>query len=76
MRAETIQASPYDPATEILVEKAIDRHACRAGNAFDDIVWNEWMADAVAKHRDEEDDALGGNCETRSRTCSRESSER
>ena len=57
MLGGTIQASSDDPAAEVLIEKAIDGHACRAGNTFNDVVWNEWLADAVSKHRDEEDDA-------------------
>ena len=59
MRSETIQASPYDPAAEVLIDKAIDGHACRAGNTFNDLMWNDGMADAVSKHRDEEDDVAG-----------------
>ena len=76
MRGETIQASPDDPAAEVLVEKTIDGHACRAGNTFNDFVWNEGLTGAVLKHREKEDDVLGGNCETVARSCSRGSSER
>ena len=56
MGSETIQASPYDPAAEVLIDKAIDGHAGRAGNTFDGLMWNDGMANAVSKHRDEEDD--------------------
>jgi len=45
---------------EVLIEKAIDGRACRAGNTFNDLMWNEGMADAVLKHCEIEDDVSGG----------------
>src|SRR6266850_5897716 len=59
MSGETIQASPDDPAAEVLVEKAIDGYACRAGNTFNNVVRNEWLTAAVLKHRYEEDNVSG-----------------
>jgi hypothetical protein len=59
-----------------LVEKAIDWHARHAGNAFDDLVWNEWFADAVLEQCEIEDDVSGGNSESVERSCFRGSSTR
>ena len=59
MLGETVQAAPDDPTTEVLIEKTVDRHAGRAGNTFDDLVWNEWVAGAVLEHRQIQDDVLG-----------------
>ena len=55
-----VKASPYDPAADVLIEKAIDRHACRSGNPFNDLVCNKGLAYAILKQCREEDDVLGG----------------
>lgn len=49
MSGETIQASPDDPAAEVLVEKAIDGDTRRVRDTFNDFVGNEGLTGAILK---------------------------
>jgi hypothetical protein len=54
-------ASSHDALTKILVEKAIDGHACRGGDTFDRFVRDKGFSGAIVEECRKQNDGFGSD---------------